>query len=364
MKRLPALDGLRGIAFLLVFVHDYGAGGVHDASRLVRVLANMCAFGWSGVDLFFVLSGFLITGILYDTRHDPGYYKTFYARRALRILPVYYLFAAVLFVMGHNWRWGHLAFLFYVGYPAAYLWPSLIEIPLRITHLWSLQLEEQFYLLWPGIVKNLRNPLTVCLLAIAAAPVVRMLFVVGGYDSWAYGFLPCRMDSVAVGAAIALLMRMGWKDRLHRWAPLWLLVSSAALAILFLLRHTTNHFDPVVLTIGFTFSGSAYGALLLLALAHEKIFALPVLRMFGRYSYGLYLFHFPLAALFEPLKHRLWIFYVPFCLLVNLAIAAASFHFFEQPILRLKKYFPYREETAKSPRPTADGFTPSPSPSA
>jgi peptidoglycan/LPS O-acetylase OafA/YrhL len=343
---IPALDGIRGIAILLVFAYHYGRGGIHDPSKLVRVLATMCAFGWSGVDLFFVLSGFLITGILYDTREEPGYYKNFYARRALRIFPVYYLFAAVLFVLGHNWRLGHLSFLFYIGYPVAFLWPSLVEIPLRVTHLWSLQLEEQFYLLWPSIVKRLRNPLQACLIAILTAPllrllVFRLLVTSGSHQDWSYAFLPCRMDSLAVGAAVALLFRAGWKHHLNAWAPLTLCVSTAALAAIFLLRQTTDHYDAVVTTTGFSLLAFACGALLILALTHGRIFSLPILRLFGRYSYGLYLFHFPLTALFEPLKHRLWVFYVPICLLVNLAVAAASFHFFEQPIMGLKKRFNY-----------------------
>jgi peptidoglycan/LPS O-acetylase OafA/YrhL len=345
---IPALDGIRGIAILLVFAYHYGAGGIHDGSRWIRVLATICGFGWSGVDLFFVLSGFLITGILYDTRWDPGYYKKFYARRALRIFPVYYLFAAIVFVIGHGWRPGHLSFLLYVGYPIAFIWPSLVQIPLHITHLWSLQLEEQFYMMWPWVVKRLGTALKACLIAIVTAPLLRLLTlrlltVFGNHQDWAYAFLPCRMDSLAVGAAIALLIRAGWKRRLDRWAPLSLVASSAALAAIFLLRHTTSHSDPVVTTVGFSLTALAYGALLVLALAHRKLFSQAALRLFGRYSYGLYLFHFPLTTLFEPLKHRLSVFYVPFCLLVNLAVAAASFHFFEQPILRLKnkKAFSY-----------------------
>jgi peptidoglycan/LPS O-acetylase OafA/YrhL len=339
---VPALDGIRGIAILLVFAYHYGAGGIHSTSATVRALATICGFGWSGVDLFFVLSGFLITGILYDTRQDSGYYKKFYARRVLRIFPVYYLFAALLFVIGSHWRIGHVSFLLYAGYPAALIVPSLVALPLKITHLWSLSAEEQFYMVWPWIVAKLRRPMTACVVAGGMALLLRLSIWILGWDqSWSYGFLLCRMDALAVGATIALLLRNGWKDHMQKWAPAILVVASAGLAAIFVLRHTTNHLDSLVTTVGFSVVAIAYGALLIISLTYGRVFSLPVLRTFGKYSYGLYLFHFPLTALFEPLKHLLSVAYVPVCLAMNLAVAAASFHFFENPIMRLKKKFSY-----------------------
>jgi peptidoglycan/LPS O-acetylase OafA/YrhL len=343
MKKIPALDGLRGIAILLVFAYHYGKGGIFAHSAAARGLGFLCAFGWSGVDLFFVLSGFLITGILYETRDYPGYYKKFYARRALRIFPVYYLFAAIMFmtgvfVTGAHWRWGHLSFLFYVGYPVALIWPGLAlgVLPLHITHLWSLAVEEQFYMIWPWMVARLRNPLMACLWAIPAALALRCAIVaLGGSQDWCYDFIFCRMDALAVGAAIALLLRQGLK--LEKWGGWIVGTAGSGVVAIFVWRGA----GAVMATAGFSLVAFAYGGLLLFALAHEKLFALPVLRMFGKYSYGFYLFHFPLTELFEPLKMRLHFAYVPFCLLADLGLAAASFHLLEQPILRLKKYFSY-----------------------
>jgi peptidoglycan/LPS O-acetylase OafA/YrhL len=299
------------------------------------------------VDLFFVLSGFLITGILYETRDDPGYYKKFYARRALRIFPVYYLFAAIMFlvglwVTGAHWKWGHLSFLFYVGYPVALIWPGLAlgVLPLHITHLWSLAVEEQFYMIWPWMVARLRNPLVACLWAILLAPPLRWALIAAGLpDRGPYALLFCRVDALAIGGAIALLLRRG--VNLQKLAPWVLAFTATAVLSICLLRGTTMHEDVWMMTVGFSLVAFGYGALLLIAMEHGKFFSLPVLRLFGKYSYGFYLFHFPLTTLFEPLKGRLHFAYVPFCLLADLGLAAASFHLFEQPILRLKKYFSY-----------------------
>jgi peptidoglycan/LPS O-acetylase OafA/YrhL len=184
--RLLPLDGLRGVAILAVFMYHYGRGAAHSPIVAVRFVSGLFGFGWSGVDLFFVLSGFLITGILYDTATDPGYYKKFYARRVLRIFPIYYITAAIIFVVGEmvgiRWMPGHLSFLFYVGYPAALLYPSLVQFSpfMPITHLWSLSVEEQFYLAWPWVIRRLgsgRKILLASLVMFVFAFASRVVFV-------------------------------------------------------------------------------------------------------------------------------------------------------------------------------------------
>jgi peptidoglycan/LPS O-acetylase OafA/YrhL len=350
VKHFPALDGLRGIAILMVFAYHYrGSIGI-----------RVCNFGWSGVDLFFVLSGFLITGILCDTRSDPGYYKKFYARRALRIFPVFYLFAAVMFLIGSHWKLIDLSLLFYVGWPVELIWPGTASTAFPIYHLWSLSVEEQFYMFWPLLMARVRRSVVLCVVLFAIALLLRILIVIRGINGgWAYCFLPCRMDGLAVGAAIALLWRSGWKQKLQDWAiPGFTVASLGLLAVLFS-RHTVHQSDSIVQTVGFSLIALTYGALLILALAHPKIFSMSILRMFGKYSYAMYLFHLPLIAVFEPMKPRLHFAYVPFCLLANLALAALSFHFLEQPILRLKKHFSYSDSvTTRSSESSSIAYSP------
>jgi peptidoglycan/LPS O-acetylase OafA/YrhL len=360
-RRLPALDGLRGIAILAVFFYHYGNGGNQSSSASVRAISKILGLGWSGVDLFFVLSGFLITGILYDTRADAGYYKKFYFRRVLRIFPIYYIAAAAMFLVGASvgvhWRAGHVWFLFYLGYPAAALWPTLVQLSpfVRITHLWSLSVEEQFYMVWPWLIRQMggkRNILFACLAMAIIAPASRLLFVELVNPVWAYVFLPCRMDALAVGSAIAIATRWGGAEKLKRWA-LPILVSSAALFVtICIIRHTVDHNDAAIAVWGYSLIAMAYGSLLVMSLGpFSKVLSWSVLRAFGRYSYGLYLYHFPLTALLEPIKP--WIMgrtgsfavgsvaYVVTCLGVNLSVAALSFHLIESPIMRLKSRFSY-----------------------
>lgn len=347
-KHVPALDGLRGLAILAVFFHHYGAGGIHGSSVAVRWTATVCGLGWSGVDLFFVLSGFLITGILCDTRDDPAYYRKFYARRALRILPIFYLFAAIalLIVPFKAWHKGDVFFLFYLGYPAAIIWPALVDVPIRITHLWSLSVEEQFYMVWPWLIRRLRTPSHILGLCTAAAVVSLALRV--AFPSWAYASLPCRMDGLALGAALAILFRSGLRKRCQQLALPVFAVSAAGMILICALRHTTAHADRLVYTLGFSVVAVAYGSLLTLSLGPlAGLFSMRALRMFGKYSYGMYLYHFPLTAVFEHAKPFFvrypfgTLSYVAVCLAANLGIAALSFHLFEQPILRFKKRFEY-----------------------
>src|SRR5215469_7550470 len=153
---VPALDGIRGLAVLFVIAFHSRAPFL-NTSEIPFSLFQFLGLGWSGVDLFFVLSGFLITGILLDTRRAPGYFRVFYARRALRIFPLYFAYLLlilvvlqgifVVFVRTNPWQ--HVNPLLYLTYSMN--WVSGLDDQ-WLGHLWSLAVEEQFYLIWPAAV--------------------------------------------------------------------------------------------------------------------------------------------------------------------------------------------------------------------
>lgn len=379
-KRLPALDGLRGIAIVAVFLQNYAGGFIHApdgsahlGSAALRLLAGVLGatfgLGWMGVSLFFVLSGFLITGILYETRGDAHYYRNFYARRALRIFPIYYLFAFVLLVLGifvkAHWRAGDLLFLVYLGFPAVFVWPSLLQISpaFHITHLWSLCVEEQFYMLWPWPVAKMtsRNSMLLACFGIVLASLgfrTVVWWLGAAIGNWSYAFLIGRMDGLAIGAAIAIGIRGPWRRQMQRCAAPAFTAAIACIATICWIRHSVDATDALMSTLGYSAVGLACGALILMSLKTsswtQQLMSLDVLRIFGKYSYGFYLYHAPLAVVLSPMRksfiaamHSFWIgsgLHVAFCLLLNLSVAALSFHILESPILKMKRRFAYSRQ--------------------
>ena len=186
---------------------------------MILKLEWLAAGGWAGVDLFFVLSGFLITGILLDTRDSKFYFRNFYARRILRIFPLFYGVLLVLLlatpILHLLWRPGHILYFFYLGNIAGHIDPSLnFVLPaVNLTHTWSLAVEEQFYLVWPlviWLVFDRRNLVRVCFGLIGFGFVLRaglLLAVPGASIEWCYGELPTHADGLLCGAILAVLIR-------------------------------------------------------------------------------------------------------------------------------------------------------------
>lgn len=350
---------------------------------LDRVLLHGAGAGWVGVDLFFVLSGFLITGILYRSRNEPGYFRNFYARRSLRIFPLYYAALAVTFLLlpvflsgsrilnelraDQGWYWAYLSNVRVAeeGFPAS----------LTIGHFWSLAIEEQFYLVWPLVVFLLprRQLLAVALAMIAGALVLRSGLILYGHTTAAYVLAPARMDGLALGAALAILgHHPKGLERLGRLVLPVLGVTASLLAGIFVLRHGLFPHDAVVQTAGYTLLSCFFGAVLAAAVRavpgtplNRALTARPLL-FFGKYSYGIYVFHQPISGM---LKRGLvqpgilalgspWMTQLAFTTLATaLSVAAAlvSWNLLEKHFLKLKGRF-------EAPRPEIKLDLPGPVP--
>jgi peptidoglycan/LPS O-acetylase OafA/YrhL len=342
-----------------------------------RVLGWFTHLGGSGVSLFFVISGFLITGILLASKGAPHYYRNFYARRALRIFPLYYavLFAAFYvmprLVSGRAEKWAHVD-----GWNQLWYWSYLSNwyLALKVGGArhgmvdlsWSLSIEEQFYLVWPLVVSvcSRRQLLGVCAGLIAAAPAARLAVVAAGLPEVGAVFLtPSQFDVLGVGGGLAVLAH-GGRDLGRfvvpaRWAAA--AASAALIACYFVGLKGLNLgwlWRPWLILSGSVFA-ALYGAMLVLAVAGRpgglvrRVLAGWPLAMLGGYSYALYLFHSPIQrALRERVVSPEGLAkaglgevggVLAFCILATLpAVACAwvSWRVFERPILRLKRYFP------------------------
>lgn len=356
-----ALDGIRGLAILAVFLFHFGGGSHKPTSLPIKVWLAIVHAGWMGVDLFFVLSGFLITGILYDTAHKENRIKNFYARRAFRIFPLFYgvLFAFLLLtpVLHLHWQPAHALYFLYLYNMVPLLAPHLASPgpAMVLNHFWSLSVEEQFYLLWPFVVWSVRDRrklLWIAFFGMLAALALRILIVLhGGSQLDVYALLPTRADSLLFGGAVALLVRgpNGKHLPVMRVACI-----SAALSVLVLLSgHFSSHRLQLISTIGYTAIGIFFACVLYWAQqGHGRVtrtFEVRWLRFLGRYSYGLYIYQ---GLLLEFLFHHLHalqsvmhaemlggVMFIFLAMGFVLMISMASYHFVEQPILNLKKYF-------------------------
>ena len=351
----PALDGLRAVAFLVVFLLHYLG----------------LTFGWVGVDCFFALSGFLITGLLFDTMDDPHRVRNFYVRRTLRIFPLYYGVFLLLLVSTPvmHWQWsarwwlwpaylGNWLTVFHRGPvdPAtqyvingALLRPH--APPFLLGHFWSLCVEEQFYLVWPFavfLVRGRRALLCICAAIIVICPVLRWLaFEFLSANRLGSGVVPhntvFRVDTLMFGAAAALLYRGPNRERLLAAArPLgWV---AGLLALVFFVHPPARLLSvrgwEVMETVGFSVIALLSTAVILRTLTPAsrffKIFSLRPLRWIGRVSYGAYVFHDVPRLRYEYLaRHNLWLT-AGIGLVCTLVLAGLSYRFFESPFLRLK----------------------------
>ena len=354
--KMPELDSLRGVACLMVlFFHGFANHySTLHLPLLPRLFVISSSVGWTGVNLFFVLSGFLITGILLDSKSRPDYFRRFYLRRALRILPAYYAVLAVVLLLwksgliDREMSWGFL------GLSAIYLsnLTPLLGVPIQYGVLWSLAVEEHFYLLWPMFVR-LRGLLGISILAgfvCLGSLAARILSSLTQHNPLDY-YTWLVADGLAMGALLAIAVRYFQQRR----SVMWRIAGGAflAAACCFLIDRPFGHavFGGSLHITGFNLF---YAATLVVALLLGSRFVIrqPVLEFIGEISYGLYLIHILAFDVFDHFAPRVWpalahgaghfsIMAFRFVIVASVAIAVSylSRHYYEEPFLRLKDRF-------------------------
>jgi peptidoglycan/LPS O-acetylase OafA/YrhL len=357
--RIPELDGLRGLAILLVVFYHYVVlevpviPGTWQSYFLVPFRLS-----WSGVDLFFVLSGFLIGGILYDAKYSANYYKTFYLRRTHRIFPIYFIWIALFVVglalVGPN-RSDPLGYLFNRFIPT-WAYPLFVQNFFMSWHhgtgaewmvpTWSLAVEEQFYLLLPLVVRQLsyRGLTWFALASVIAAPMIRVALKGLGTGNVApYTLLPCRADALAIGVLIAIACRnkTAWEWLASRRSLVYAAFGVLGCGVVFLTVRQGSLY-----TVGLSWIALFYGSILLLALnpgkAEIRIFGSKVLRTLGTVAYAVYLSHQGINHLFHAIilgsrpRVNTWpsIGVTLLSLVTVMSLAAISWHFLEKRLIR------------------------------
>ncbi|MEQ1828804.1 MAG: acyltransferase [Pirellula sp.] len=327
VRRIQPLDGLRGIAVLSVMVMHF-FGSEETISRhpdwIAKSIMGVVRAGWFGVDLFFALSGFLITGILLRSKNNPFYFRSFYIRRSFRIFPVYYVVLAmillgttVLYPIFNRFKFAALEDVCSTQW-LHWIYASLVAIFLDSSihlgpfgHFWSLAVEEHFYVLWPLVVfVTSRTALPwVCVAIGISSAVLRGFFVGQGWVEAAYCFTPCRLDALAYGGLLACMSTMDanfWKPSSKAlWLVFFFTMASIAMTGIFLGRlEYQNRF-----VLAYTIPLVSIAATCLIGIAVSsteestvhRALAHPALTFFGKYSYAMYIFHMPLVLLLPRL---------------------------------------------------------------
>ena len=358
-KWLPPLDGLRGLAIVMVMLFHY-AMILNRHQPLQRAVASLSDFGWTGVDLFFVLSGFLITGILLDTSSATNYFNSFYTRRILRIFPLYYLsLPLIFFVIAPADAHPHTR-IWYLFYAQNWVMTKVFFAG----HYWSLAVEEQFYLLWPFVVRqfNRRQVLQIAIAGALAAVVLRLALLAENVDPYyIYRNVFTRMDALLIGAACACLIREEKAVRTLCSRTKWLWWMPVVMfAILRLSSKGVGIHMPGTQRFGYTIIALAYAALLLGVVVTmgteslpQRVFTSGFMRVFGKYSYGAYVWHRMVALAIQSSSRRLhlslpWFMELPAMFAATLAVSIGSYKVIERPFLALKSHFEPRYASALS----------------
>lgn len=370
---LPSLEGIRGYAFLLVFVIHYNEVYERPARLSLYPFFLLYQTAWFLVPIFFVLSGFLITKILLNTRERVGYFRVFYLRRALRILPLYYLTLGVLAVVILLCRFPmHKNWLLYLVYLQNLKFSVMNTDKHFVTsHLWSLALEEQFYLVWPLAIWFLRTEKAVLrfsYILIAACCALRLAWPLFHLNYFAAYYLsPTRMDAILLGAVLAIQYKRGinW-SRITAVSKVLIPVVWFSIVIVCLIRGRAQATDYIGVAAMIPAQNLLGAAFVVLALEPNswmsRVCSKDLICRVGRISYGLYIFH----ILYKLLIYQtvgVWLTrFMPHwlalamsacvALAITFALAGLAYRFIEEPAIRWKdriKYGPRLSPITPSP---------------
>jgi peptidoglycan/LPS O-acetylase OafA/YrhL len=376
VQHFPELDGIRGLAILLVltahganFLNVIPGSGQPGFDSWGRITMRVMLQGWGGVDLFFTLSGFLITGILLRARNKNNYFSSFYARRALRIFPIYYFVLIGTLLLMHfagqysfpmpKTRLEVISYFVYLPNWSVF-WTGWAGLTNLLGVYWSLAVEEQFYLVWPTLIRfvNLRIMFNFCVAGFLAGWPIRFLIL--HHYGLALGVLHSpvsRLDGLFLGAAIALYRELRGNPLPLRWA---VCLSTAGCILLAVIAFSWpsefsgagRHLWSAGVTAFALISGGLVAASHYRPRVLHSILTLRPLLVAGRLSYGMYVYHlliFFWLGRHQPHFYRLLHVHrtilpaiVDYLFAVGLttAVAAISFQWLETPFLKLKRHFP------------------------
>lgn len=354
--RIPELDGFRAAAILMVLALHLCYAWPLPLGWMPRIVALAIGHGWLGVDLFFILSGFLITGILLDSREKPHYFRNFYVRRVLRIIPLYFtcIFVMSLFFHGAA-KYFCLSLLFLANF--SYYFHA--RVPQGPGTFWSLAVEEHFYLVWPFLVRKLKRAqlFALVLLLVLGSPILRAVCVHWGMDPEAqiYNYTFFRLDGLALGALLAMWVRSRHYSRESAWKLAGLLVGSSLVITVagwpYGIMATRS---LLAAALRYTQAEFVFAGIMALALAYRGSRATAILRSriakrIADWSYALYLIHLSIGEAYYKLIgfHDVARYGPVGALLVRFVVvgtvafglAALSKKFLEDPFLRLKRRF-------------------------
>jgi len=349
-SHIPALDGVRGMAALMVMWFHFFQKPEHVPEGIAGAyILKFNSLGQSGVDLFFVLSGFLITRILISRKHEPGYFRNFYARRSLRIFPLYYFFLVVsLFVVpatygkefpefSQHWWW----WLYLQNLP-----PTFGIAATGPGHYWSLAVEEHFYLVWPLIVFLLprRKFELACIILVVLSVIFRVVFV--HYEIGVFYFTLTRLDSLSLGALLAVSEARFVQSRVY-WNKIFGIGMISLLAVLLpvyalvsgLGGDSLQILKPLALAVTY-FALIGFVITAVKTSIFPRFFASKPMCSLGQISYGLYVYHWLcFFVISSVLSIENVLILLPISFAFAILVSTVSFYLLESPFLRLKRFF-------------------------